>query len=124
MKKAFHISDVLSSYSGFLVSTRHIAGVYDVLNFLTGDSLYTHQLPRAMDECKWWLERQHPVLKEIDCSGQNAKTLPTWVDGIVKKYGETMELEPMPPDAHEYRHPIEELASTVGEDRVLVVQAR
>jgi len=121
-KKAFHIGDVLSAYSGYLVSNRHMAGVYETLNFLTGDNLFTHQLPRAMDECRGWLEKQHPLLKEIDCSGLNPETLPAWLDQIVAQYGETLEIEPLPTDGHEFREPLEELTEMVGEDRVLVVQ--
>jgi len=120
-KRAFHISDVLSAYSGYLVSNRHMDGVYDTLNFLTGDNLYTHQLPRAMDECHAWLEKCHPVLKEIDCSGLNPQALPAWLDGVVAKYGEMLELEPLPPDGHEFRHPVEELESMVGKGRVIKV---
>lgn len=123
MKRAFHISDVLSAYSGYLVSTRHMAGVYEVLNFLTGDNLFTHQLPRAMDECRPHLRRLHPVLEEIDCSGLNPETLPAWVERTVAMYGETLELTPVPDEAHEFRHPLEELESMVGADRVLVVRA-
>lgn len=120
--RSFHISDVLSAYSGYLVSTRHMDGVYEVLNYLTGDNLFTHQLPRAMDECKDWLESQHPILKEIDCSGLNPETLPAWVERIVAKYGETLAIKPLPPEGHEFRHPVEELESMVGKDRVIQVK--
>jgi hypothetical protein len=121
-RKTFAIDDVLSAYSGFLVSRRHMAGVYDVLNFLTRDNLYTHQLPRAMEECHAHLEQQHPILAEIDCSGLNPQTLPKWVPEIIAKFGETLELEPLPAEAHEFRHPVEELESMVGKDRVIVVK--
>ena len=120
--RAFHIGDVLSAYSGYLVSNRRMEGVYETLNFLTGDDLYTHQLPRARDECKGWLERLHPQLKEIDCSGLTPETLPTWLAGIVAKYGETLTLRPLPPEGHEFRHPVEELESMVGKDRVMVIK--
>lgn len=120
--RSFHIGDVLSAYSGYLVSNRHMEGVYDTLNYLTGDSLFTHQLPRAMDECKGWLERLHPKLREIDCSGLTPETLPAWLDRIAAQYGETLELRPLPPEGHEFRHPIEELESTVGKDRVMVLK--
>ena len=62
--KSFHISDVLSVTTGKLVSSRHMDGIYDILNFLTGDSLYTHQLPRAMRECEPWLRSQFPTIME------------------------------------------------------------
>lgn len=38
--KAFHIGDVLTVTTGRLVSPRHMYGVYEILNFLTGDRLH------------------------------------------------------------------------------------
>lgn len=66
MKKQFHISDVLSVTTGRLVSTRHMAGIYEILNHMTNDQLFTHQLPRASAECKPWLIRQYPQLADVD----------------------------------------------------------
>src|SRR3990167_2376272 len=60
--KQFHLGDVLSITTGRLVSPRHIDGVYDILNFMTGDNLFTHTLPRASDECKPYLVAQFPQL--------------------------------------------------------------
>lgn len=62
--KLFHISDVLSVTTGRLVSSRHTEGIYDILNFLTNDKLFTHQLPRAMKECKPWLATLFPALMD------------------------------------------------------------
>ena len=62
--KLFSVSDVLSATTGRLVSDRHMEGIYEILNFLTGDNLFTHQLPRAMNECKPWLRSQFPALME------------------------------------------------------------
>ena len=45
--KRFHISDILSITTGRLVATRHVEGIYDILGFMTGEELFTHQLPRA-----------------------------------------------------------------------------
>ena len=60
--KKFHLGDVLSTTTERLVSPRHISGVYDILNFMTGDDLFTHQLPRASEECKPYLLEQFPQL--------------------------------------------------------------
>ena len=51
MSRDFHIGDILSVTTGRLVSPRRMDGVYDILNFMTGDNLFTHQLPRAAREC-------------------------------------------------------------------------
>lgn len=60
--KNFHVSDLLSVTTGRMVSSRHMTGIYQILNFLTGDDLYTHQIPRAMRECRPWLQSQFPEL--------------------------------------------------------------
>lgn len=45
--KTFHLGDILTITTGRLVSPRHMEGVYDILNWMTGeDLLVTHQIPR------------------------------------------------------------------------------
>lgn len=70
--KQFHIGDVLSITHEHLVSPRHMDGVYDILNYMTGDSLFTHQLPRAGRECKEPLLAQHPELASVDVATLDA----------------------------------------------------
>jgi hypothetical protein len=51
----FTLGEVLSIATTKLLTP--FEGVYRILNWMTDDSLYTHQLPRACDECKPWLLR-------------------------------------------------------------------
>jgi hypothetical protein len=60
--KEFSLGDVLSITTGRLLSERHMDGVYDILNWMTGDNLYTHQLPRDGKACEPWLIEQYPQL--------------------------------------------------------------
>jgi hypothetical protein len=140
--KQFHISDVLSVTTGRLVSTRRIGGVYDVLNFLTGDELYTHQLPRASDECKPWLRTQFPALfpeapgmqKRLDhlseqCEKANgdrdklSAVCNAWWRDIQEANGlpEMLTLYEMGAEMHTHIDPIEEAQAMMGDDRVIVV---
>jgi hypothetical protein len=64
-KKKFHIGDVLSIIPGRLISPDHVGGVYNILNWMTGDNLMTHQLPRASRECEPYLREQHPDLTSV-----------------------------------------------------------
>lgn len=64
MKKRFHVSDLLSITTGRLVSTRHMDGVYEILNHITGDNLFTHQLPRAAKECDPVLASAFPCVRK------------------------------------------------------------
>jgi hypothetical protein len=87
--RQFHIGDILSITTGHLVSPRHIEGVYDILNFMTRDNLFTHQLPRASRECAPHLLRQHPMLDHVDASGVNADNWRAWLDAQIVKFGLT-----------------------------------
>lgn len=62
--KTFHVSDILSVTTGRLVSTRHMEWVYDILNFLTGCNLFTHQIPRACEACASYLIQTFPELSK------------------------------------------------------------
>lgn len=121
MSKQFHIGDVLSITHERLVSPRLIEGVYDILNYMTGDNLFTHQLPRAGRECKEPLLAQHPQLREVDSSGVNGSNWKTWLAEQSAKYGEYLDVTPL----KEWTHvdPILEAEAMVGKERVVTVFA-
>jgi len=140
--KMFHIGDVLSVTTGRLVSARHIDGVYDILNFLTGDNLFTHQLPRAMDECKPWLRSMFPALME-DSEGMPQRladmdrrikavqqdrehigvVISDWVEELRLSLTlpEMLAVYELGVDMHTHIDPIEEARAMVGDDRVVTV---
>jgi hypothetical protein len=121
--KHFHLGDVLTITTGRLVSPRHIGGVYDILNYMTRDNLFTHQLPTAMKECAPWLLRQHPQLAEVPVPEKfNGKEhIEEWLGEQVKVYGETLEVKPIPQDDHDQKNPLTELEEMVGKDKIIVV---
>lgn len=43
--KSYHLTAILNITTGRLLSSMY--DIYDVLNHITGDNLFTHQLPRA-----------------------------------------------------------------------------
>ncbi len=49
-KKTFPLAQVLSITTGRLFCD--MDGIYEILNFLTNDNLFTHQLPGAANEVK------------------------------------------------------------------------
>ncbi len=139
--KLFHISDVLSATTGRLVSTRHMDGIYDILNFLTGDSLFTHQLPHASIECEPWLRTQFPRLfpedpemgKLLDSFGaslEEAKDKAEIESLCLQFIQDSMRISGLPEmlpvyemgaDMHTRIDPVEELKAMVGDERVIVV---
>jgi len=63
--REFHLGDILTITTRKLVSPRGMEGVYGILNYMTNDNLFTHQLQRATKECAPFLLEQFPFLKEV-----------------------------------------------------------
>lgn len=117
----FHLGDILSVTTEHLVSPRHMNGVYDVLGYMTGDSLFSHQLPRAAAACAPALLAQHPQLADVtvpeDFGGEQG--VRTWLADQVDVYGERLDVTPL--SAWQHQNPMEELADRIGPDRVAVL---
>ncbi len=139
--KTFHISDVLSVTTGRLVSSRHMDGIYDILNFLTGDNLFTHALPRAIRECEPWLRTQFPQLfpdnplmegliaglvNNLDqvSKEESSAVITEWVEKVraAHQLPEYLPIYEMGSDMHTRIHPIDELVAMVGVDKVIAVE--
>jgi hypothetical protein len=129
--KAFHLGDILTvTTGGRLVSPRHMEGVYDILNWMTGESLMTHQLPRALRECEGPLLAQHPDLAGVsvpevfgDGTRESAElAVDAWLAEQVAVYGEMREVEPLNPDDHTHIDPLTEIAIVAPQAEVIVVE--
>ena len=133
----FHLGDLLTITTGRLVSPSKIEGVYKILNHMTGDNLYTHQLGRATDECAPWLRNRYPFLDSpevaqevkrlIGCLELNDKAdhpaaCKNWLEFMVSVYGEWFEVDPIPQDEHRHIDPLVEAEQMVGKDKVITVE--
>jgi hypothetical protein len=107
----FHIGDILSITTDRLVSPEHIGGVYKILDWMTGESLMTHQLPRASRECAPLLKAQHPDLSEIVVpdSINSEETLLFWLAEVTEVYGVTRPVAKLRPEDHTSIDPIAEI---------------
>lgn len=63
--KSFHIGTILSITDGKLISPDHIGGIYDLLGWMTGESLMNHQLPRVSREMEDQLRADFPDLAAV-----------------------------------------------------------
>lgn len=119
----FHLGDILSITTGKLVSPDHMDGVYRILNHLTGDDLFTHQLPAAAKTMTPVLLAQFPQLATVDASGvTDEATAKAFLAGQVAAHGEWHEVT-APSSALWGEHDaMQELIDMVGEDRVIGVR--
>ena len=117
--RRFPLGDILSITTGVLLCP--IGKVYEILNYMTGDNLFTHQLPRVSRECEPYLLKQHPQLAEIDASGVNGDNWQEFLQAQVAKYGAELPVAKLPPGEHYEIDPISELAEKVHPDKIITV---
>lgn len=125
MGKKFHLGDVLSITDGHLLSPRGMDGVYDILDYMTGDRLYTHALIRAVEFCGPYLLGQYPFLTDVKMPDEltnNIEGSLKWLATQISVYGEMFEVEPLAEGEWTSIDPVEELIGMVGADKVIIVE--
>lgn len=121
--KDFHLGDILSITTGKLVSPRHIEGVYDILNWMSGEQLFTHQLPRVMREAAPVLLRAHPALEAVKPTTLSPEDVAPWLAEQVAAIGEMLPVPKMTKDEHESIDPMSELVERVHPDKIIKINA-
>lgn len=125
MIKEFPTLAVLTAASGRLLTQpiseedNGIGQLYAVLGWMTGDTVFTHQLGRFIEECRPWIHQWHPVIAELDveisrrCELGEAEMKALQQDMLLK-FGKTIQLRKIPRYAHSRRNPIDELVEMRG----------
>lgn len=120
--KLFPTDQVMSVVTGVLVSD--IGGVYEVLNWMTGESLFTHQLPRVGGEAVPVILAMHPHLQTaIDEADQvNGENALTWRDAWRDRFGPEIAIPKMSTAQHERIDAMSELAEKIHPDNIIVAR--
>ena len=103
-EKTFPLAQVLSVTTGRLLCD--MDGIYEILNHITGDNLFTHVLPRACRFAAPLILEDHPELKYAEAG------LPLAKEWTIKSYA----------DKWVSQDPLEELATMVPPEKIIVVQ--
>lgn len=107
--KTFPTAVVLSAITGRLLCD--IGGVYEVLNWMTGESVYTHQIPRIGREAEPVILAAHPHLREAvrEAALVNTENWQEWRDRWLLRYGPEIAVPKMTAAEHKAIDPIAEL---------------
>ena len=111
--RSFHLGDILSITTGRLVSPRKMDGIYDILTYMTGGQLYSHQLLGAERVCKLHLLMQYPILETIDASNVNSRNWQNWIAEKISMYGEYLQIKPLILYFHENKDQFEKLSNSL-----------
>lgn len=125
LTKDFPTADVLSTITGVLVSAGGIGGVYEVLNWMTWESVYTHQIPRISREAQSAMLAFRPELSVAceEAEQVNRDNWRQWLETWEARYGTAIAVVKMGADDHESIDPISELAEHVHPDKIIVIGA-
>lgn len=86
--KSFHLGDILTVSTGTLVSS--MDGVHHILNHMTQDNLFTHQILIASPIMRDELIRQLPFLGQVEKPEElrTREECDAWVASVSKVYGD------------------------------------
>jgi hypothetical protein len=121
--KEFPTADVLGTITGKLLGD--IGGIYLVLNWMTGESVFTHQLPRISREARPVILALRPELQQaIDEAEQvNRENVLEWRDRWNARYGTFISVPKFATEMHERIDPISELAEMVRPEKIVVISS-
>lgn len=117
----FPTTVVITLYTGRLCC--NIQDVCEALNYLTGEDVFTHQIPRVLREVQPFMLEMFPQLertiKEAE-SIASEDTLLEWRSIWNMRYGAEMTLPKLPSERHEKINPIDELPK--NKDSMLIIK--
>lgn len=93
--KQFHIGDVLSVIAQRNLGPNGMEGVQNVLEYMTGDGVWTYQIGKAAEACTKPLLEMHPFLASIDTSHVTDANHQAWLHDIVNQHGNSLFLTPL-----------------------------
>jgi hypothetical protein len=117
--KQFGLGAVLTVTTGrFLV--KDIDKLYGILNHMTGDNLFTHQLPRAADACAGPLLAQFPQLAGVVVPQLDGRAeYEVWLASRARVLGSVFDVEPL--ESWQHRDALAELAEMTDKPIIPII---
>lgn len=104
MSKKFPTLDVVSAATGWHLSDNGFGAIVEVLDFLTGEGLFTHQLPAASEWAQPHIYEQFPWMMDVETILQNytnngdKEGLLEYSKELPLRYGSELVLSPIEDD--------------------------
>lgn len=120
--KRFTTGQILSAMHGRLLC--EIGELYEILNWMTGESLMTHQLPRASREAEPSLREQFPDLAALDVYEPEISNEADVVAYLASLPGDSeRDVAPLAPEDHTVIDPLAEIKMMRPDMPILAIGA-
>lgn len=119
--KTFPTPDVISAIAGVLVC--EIGGIYEVLGWMAGEDLFTHQLPRVGEEAQPVAVAFDPRLAVVleEAKQVTPQNWQEWRDRWVERLGPELTVPRLDATQHRSVGPIAELREMAPDSSVIVI---
>lgn len=119
--KAFPTADVLGIVTDRLLGD--IGGIYKVLSWMSGEDVYTHQIPRICREAEPIILAMHPELAHAvqEAEQVTPENFRGWLTKWAARYGGTITVPRLTTEQHERIDPLSELCEMVPPDHVAAI---
>ena len=118
--KTFSLGAILSVTTGILLAD--IGEVHELLDHMTGDTLFTHQLPRAGRGCEGPLREQFPSLPTEIPELDGWEACAAYLAPLIAAHGERHEVQPLRSEQHTVIDPLAEMAMNYPHVEVIQVE--
>lgn len=119
--KEFPADVVLTIVTGHMICDQ-IGQVYEILNWMTDDEIYTHQIPRVIREVRGEIVKMHPRLAQATpMEGIEGEPFAIWVRNWITKHGYTYIKVPKVSHLHVRKDPVAELQERFPNANIIVV---
>ena len=91
---------------------------------MIGEPVFTHQIPRAIHECRPHLLAQHPQLAAVEVPDEfaDAEEVHAWLSQQEAIYGAMLDIEPLAAEDHTFIDPIVELKMIRPDMPIIIVE--
>lgn len=115
---------ILSIVTGSLVC--EFDKVHEAIEWMAGEPVWTHQLPRVSREIQAAMLVRRPELAAAVAEAEHVThdNYRDWVARWVERYGETMTVERLSATQHASKNPIAELTEMAPDKPVIVVETK
>ena len=107
MQRQFPICDILTVITGRLVMPDGLSDAQKLMSFLTGEPVYTSQVPVMLPECQYELIRQHPFLKAVQLRDPaSPEQIKQWLNEATLQFGASLTVSSIMPEETPHQGPV------------------
>ena len=114
-KRTFDFATMISIISGRMFTS--MEKLYDALNFLTQETIYTHQIPKILPPSAKHILKTYPELEDIgkDVIINSEEEAERFIKSLSQIFGNEFTLEPMSDEEYSHTDPFEDLKDLIRE---------